>query len=132
MPKPDSNTNLWLAQLYRDGYDEHIKAAKNCHLWAMGSNTNEESLEYELQSDQHRAFANMCREMARRLEENVEFPEEFDFISHVNPAEVVYHAKANGDTYTVTCDAYYKGWIFFKKEVHEHIFNGEYEIVSRI
>ena len=128
--KLPSDMNLWLAQLYRAGHDEHIESAKNHHIWALGSKTDEESTYYELLSDEHRTFANMCKNMARELEAEVEFPEEFDFVSHINPEVVIFHAKANGDTYTVTCEKGYHSWRFFKKEVHEHIFNGEYEIVK--
>lgn len=127
--KLPSDMNLWLAQLYRAGHDEHMELAKNHHIWALGSKTNEESVYYELLSDEHRAFANLCKNMARELEEKIEFPDEFNFISHLNSADEIYHAESKGNIYEVTCDGCYKGWRFFKKEVHEHIFNGEYEIV---
>ena len=127
----DPTIRNYLIKLYRDGYKEHINEARNCHIWALGSNTNEESTQYELQCSKHRAFAKMCKEMAEKFEAEVEFPEEFDFISHINPAEAVYHAKAKGNTYMVTCEGSYKGWTFFKKEVHESIFNGDYEIIRK-
>lgn len=54
------NMKSWLKQTAQ----EHYKAAKNNHIWAMGSRTTEEATQFELCADEHRAFARMLENLA--------------------------------------------------------------------
>ena len=63
------NMKLWLKELYLNEAEEHFTTAKNEHLCALGSPTNEASMLHELNADEHRAFANILKSMAIKIEE---------------------------------------------------------------
>jgi hypothetical protein len=44
---------------------EHYQYAKNCHIWALSSDTNDEATELELCADEHRAFARTLENLAK-------------------------------------------------------------------
>jgi hypothetical protein len=60
---------IWLKELYLDAAKEHYGAARNEHLWALGSDTNEEAAQHECYADENRAFAMMLEDMANNIEE---------------------------------------------------------------
>ena len=45
---------LALYHALNDAIDEHFKDARNKHVWALGANTQEESLYYEALAEHHR------------------------------------------------------------------------------
>lgn len=56
-------------------------------------------------------------------------PKEFDFISHINPFGIVYHAKEEKHGYTVTCDGH--RYAFSKRDLRGKFLNDEYELIER-
>lgn len=58
------NMKLFLKQ----DAQEHYKQAKNHHIWAMGSRTNEEATQLEQLADEHRALAHMLENLANGIE----------------------------------------------------------------
>lgn len=55
------NMKSWL----RCHAQEHYQHAKNYHIWALGSDTNEKATELELCADEHRVFAQMLENLAK-------------------------------------------------------------------
>lgn len=60
---------IWLKNLYLDAAEQHYGAASNEHLWALGSDTDEEAAQHEYYADENRAFAMMLEDMAKKIEE---------------------------------------------------------------
>lgn len=58
---------IWLKKLYLDAAEQHYSAASNEHLWALGSDTNEEAAQHEYYADENRAFAMMLEDMAHNI-----------------------------------------------------------------
>lgn len=61
------NMKLWLQKLYLDAADEHHEAAKNCHIFAMGSETQESAIQFEAYADEHREFVRILEGMAKEI-----------------------------------------------------------------
>lgn len=55
-------------------------------------------------------------------------PKEFDFKSHINNLNLVYHAKEEGDKYIVTTDG--SMWDFSKEELHSRLLKNDFYIVN--
>lgn len=64
------NMKIWLKELYLGAAEEHYGAASNEHLWALGSDNDEASTLHEMNADEHRAFAMMLEDMAKKIEED--------------------------------------------------------------
>lgn len=62
------NMKLWLRNIYSKAAEEHLVAASNEHLWALGAPSCEAAAMHEDNADENRAFAMMLREMAENLE----------------------------------------------------------------
>lgn len=62
------NMKSWLNELYLSEADNHLETAKNEHLWALGSSTDEAVMLHEMNADEHRMFANMLKAMANNIE----------------------------------------------------------------
>ena len=60
---------LWLKKLYLEAAEEHYGAASNEHLWALGSDNTEAAMLHEMNADEHRVFAMMLEDMAKKIEE---------------------------------------------------------------
>lgn len=60
---------IWLKALYLEAAEQHYGAARNEHLWALGSDTSEEAAQHEYYADENRAFAMMLEDMAKKIEE---------------------------------------------------------------
>lgn len=65
---------IWdFKKMFFDMLDEEINEciaeAKNEHIWALGSSTNEEATEHELNAERCRAYANFLTDVKRKLEE---------------------------------------------------------------
>lgn len=58
----------WLARVYTTAAANHRSVANNCHLWALGSQTNREATYFEQAADEHREFARILEAMAKELE----------------------------------------------------------------
>ena len=63
------NMKIWLKELYLEAAEEHLGAASNEHLWALGAPTDEASMLHEMNADEHRAFAMILETMANNIEE---------------------------------------------------------------
>lgn len=63
------NMKIWLKELYLDAAEAHLGAASNEHLWALGSDTDEQAMLHEMNADENRAFAIMLESMANKIEE---------------------------------------------------------------
>ena len=63
------NMKIWLKELYLEAAEEHLVAASNEHLWALGAPTGEASMLHEMNADEHRAFAMILQSMADKIEE---------------------------------------------------------------
>ena len=61
------NMKLWLKKLYLEAADEHREAARNCHIFAMGSETQESAIQFESFADEHREFANKLEDLAKAI-----------------------------------------------------------------
>ena len=61
------NMKSWLKELYKEAASEHLKNAKSCHIWAMGSKDNNEACKFEMDADEHRAFAHILEAMAKEI-----------------------------------------------------------------
>ena len=62
------NMKLWLKKLYLDEAEEHREAAKNCHIFAMGSEKQESAVQFEHYADEHRAFASQLEALANEID----------------------------------------------------------------
>ena len=60
---------IWLKELYLNEAEEHLSAASNSHLFALGSE-NESASQWEYYAEEHREFAAILKEMAKELEED--------------------------------------------------------------
>ena len=61
------NMKLWLRKLYLEAAEDHLVAASNEHLWALGAPSCEAAAMHEDNADENRAFAMMLREMADEI-----------------------------------------------------------------
>lgn len=61
------NQREWLKGLYRNAAEDHLIAASNEHLWALGSNDGSTAVMHEQNADEHRSFAEMLREFSDRI-----------------------------------------------------------------
>ena len=62
------NMKMWLQQMYRNEAKEQRGTASNCHIFALGSDTQEDAEQFEQFADEHREFANILENMAKELE----------------------------------------------------------------
>lgn len=58
------NMKIWLKQLYLNAAEEHLVAASNERLWALGSDTHEAAALHEANVNEHVAFAEILKSMA--------------------------------------------------------------------
>ena len=63
------NMKFWLKELYENEANDHLETARFEHLCALGAPTNEASMLHEMNADEHRAFANILKSMATKIEE---------------------------------------------------------------
>ena len=61
------NQREWLKGLYREAAEDHLIAASNEHLWALGSNSNETAVMHEKNAEEHREFAMMLKDLANNI-----------------------------------------------------------------
>ena len=61
------NMTSWLTDLYLNAADEEKRHASHCHLIALGSETQEESIQWETNADEHREFAHILECLAKEL-----------------------------------------------------------------
>lgn len=61
----------WLKELLNDEADNALARAKNNHIWAMGSKTNEEATEHELIADELRGYAKALFIIWESIQEDV-------------------------------------------------------------
>ena len=62
------NMVIWLKDLYFEAAEEHREAAKSCHIFALGSETNEGAVQFEQFADEHREFAHILECLAKELD----------------------------------------------------------------
>lgn len=62
------NMKIWLKELYLKQAEEHREAAKNCHIFALGSETQESSVQFEEYADEHKEFAHILECLAKELD----------------------------------------------------------------
>ena len=63
------NMKIWLKKLYLNEANDHLETARFEHLCALGAPTDEASMLHEMNADEHRAFANILKSMANKIEE---------------------------------------------------------------
>ncbi len=63
------NMRFWLKELYLTEADDHLETARFEHLCAFGAPTAEASTLHEMNADEHRAFADILKSMASKIEE---------------------------------------------------------------
>ena len=59
---------IWLKDLYLRAAEEHNEAAKNCHIFALGSETNEGAVQFEQFADEHKEFAHILECLAKEID----------------------------------------------------------------
>lgn len=64
------NMKMWLQQMYRNEAKEQRGTAENCHIFALGSDTQEDAEQFEQFAEEHREFANILDAMADELDED--------------------------------------------------------------
>lgn len=63
------NMKLWLKELYLEAAEEHRIAASNEHMWALGSNDEEQTMLHEINAAENMDFADILTDMANKIEE---------------------------------------------------------------
>lgn len=61
------NQREWLKGLYQGAVEDHLIAASNEHLWALGSDDGEMAVMHENNAEEHRDFAEMLCEFANNI-----------------------------------------------------------------
>lgn len=61
------NQREWLKGLYREAVDDHLIAASNERIWALGSDNDEAAAMHEQNAEEHRNFAEMLCEFADKI-----------------------------------------------------------------
>lgn len=61
------NMKIWLKELYLEAAEEHRVAADNEHIWALGSDTEDEIMMHEINAAENRDFADMLIAMAKKI-----------------------------------------------------------------
>lgn len=61
------NQREWLKGLYREAAEDHLIAASNERLWALGSDSNEMVVMHEKNAEEHRNFADMLKDFANNI-----------------------------------------------------------------
>ena len=64
------NMKIWLKELYLNEANDHLETARFEHLCALGAPTDEASMLHEMNADEHRAFAMILEDMAKKIEED--------------------------------------------------------------
>ena len=62
------NMREWLKELYLNEAEEHRTAANNCHVWALGSPTQEGATQWTEYEHEHMEFAKTLEVMAKELD----------------------------------------------------------------
>lgn len=62
------NMKIWLKELYENEANDHFETARFEHLCALGSPTDEASMLHEMNADEHRVFAMILEDMAKKIE----------------------------------------------------------------
>ena len=62
------NMKIWLKKLYLNEAKEHFEVARFEHLCALGSPTDEAAMLHEMNEEEHRAFVNILKSMAKKIE----------------------------------------------------------------
>ena len=63
------NMKIWLKKIYLTEANDHLETARFEHLCALGAPTDEASMLHEMNADEHRAFADILKSMANKIEE---------------------------------------------------------------
>ena len=63
------NMKIWLKELYLSAVKDHLIEASNEHIWAYGAPDDETAMLHEMNSDEHKEFANLLKSMAAKIEE---------------------------------------------------------------
>lgn len=63
------NMKFWLKELYLEEAENHFITASNEHLCALGSPNGEAAMLHEMNAEEHREFAIILQDMAKKLEE---------------------------------------------------------------
>lgn len=58
---------VWLKDLYLDKANEFRGSAKNSHLMALGSDEQEDAVQFERYADEQREFARILEVMAKEI-----------------------------------------------------------------
>ena len=62
------NMKLWLKELYLNEANDHLETARFEHLCALGSSNGEAAMLHEMNAYEHRAFAQILRDMASKID----------------------------------------------------------------
>ena len=62
------NMKIWLKELYHDAAKEHLATASNCHIWSLGSDTQESEMQWEEYAEEHREFVHILECLANELD----------------------------------------------------------------
>lgn len=58
----------WLKELYLEQAKQHISSASDCHIFALGSEIQEEAIQFDEMADEHREFAHILECLAKELD----------------------------------------------------------------
>ena len=61
------NQREWLKGLYKGATEDHLTAASNEHLWALGSDDEEIAAMHECSAEEHRKFAEILCKFANNI-----------------------------------------------------------------
>lgn len=62
------NMIKWMEEMYLNASKEELSTASNCHIFALGSDTQESAEQWEEYAEEHREYAEILKNMAEELD----------------------------------------------------------------
>ena len=58
----------WMKEMYLEAAKDELNTASNCHIFALGSDTQESVEQWEEYAEEHREYAEILKNMAEELD----------------------------------------------------------------
>ncbi len=58
----------WMKEMYLEAAKDELDTASNCHIFALGSDTQESVEQWEEYAEEHREYAEILKNMAEELD----------------------------------------------------------------
>ena len=62
------NMIKWMKEMYLEAAKDELGTASNCHIFALGSDTQESAEQWEGYAEEHREYAEILKNMAEELD----------------------------------------------------------------